>query len=65
VVVSKLDDDAHGSREGHQRKRVTRAKFPEGTRLLLVADEPQPEVELDDEDVAAIRRARASIRAAP
>jgi hypothetical protein len=46
-------------------KLVTRAKFPEGTRLLLVADEPQPEVELDDEDVAAIRRARASIRAAP
>lgn len=44
-------------------KVVTRAKFPEGTKLLLVVDEPQPEVELDDEDVAAIRRARASIRA--
>ncbi len=44
-------------------KLVTRAKFPEGTRLLLVVDEPQPEVELDEEDVAAIRRARASIRA--
>jgi uncharacterized 2Fe-2S/4Fe-4S cluster protein (DUF4445 family) len=42
---------------------VTRAKFPEGTKLLLVVDEPQPEVELDDEDVEAIRRARASIRA--
>lgn len=42
---------------------VTRAKFPEGTKLLLVVDEPQPEVELDDEDVAAIRRARESIRA--
>jgi hypothetical protein len=44
-------------------KVVTRAKFPEGTKLLLVVDEPQPEVELDDEDVVAIRRARASIRA--
>jgi len=44
-------------------KVVTRAKFPEGTKLLLVVDEPQPEVELDDEDVEAIRRARASIRA--
>jgi uncharacterized 2Fe-2S/4Fe-4S cluster protein (DUF4445 family) len=44
-------------------KLVTRAKFPEGTKLLLVVDEPQPDVELDDEDVAAIRRARASIRA--
>ena len=44
-------------------KVVTRAKFPEGTKLLLVVDEQQPEVELDDEDVAAIRRARASIRA--
>jgi len=44
-------------------KVVTRAKFPEGTKLLLVVDEPQPKVELDDEDVAAIRRARESIRA--
>ena len=44
-------------------KVVTRAKFPEGTKLLLVVDEQQPEVELDAEDVAAIRRARASIRA--
>ncbi len=44
-------------------KVVTRAKFPEGTKLLIVVDEPQPEVELDDEDVEAIRRARASIRA--
>lgn len=44
-------------------KVVTRAKFPEGTKLLLVVDEQQSEVELDDEDVTAIRRARASIRA--
>jgi hypothetical protein len=44
-------------------KIVTRAKFPEGTKLWLVVDEPPPEVELDDEDVAAIRRACASIRA--
>jgi len=26
-------------------KVVTRAKFPEGTKLLLVVDEQQPEVE--------------------
>ena len=44
-------------------KVVTKARFPEGTRLLLVVDEPQPQVDTDDEDVAAIRRARASIRA--
>lgn len=44
-------------------KVVTKARFPEGTKLLFVIDEPQPELELDDEDVAAIRRARASIRA--
>jgi len=44
-------------------KVVTRAKFPEGTKLLLVVDEPQPELELDEEDVTAIRNARASIRA--
>jgi hypothetical protein len=44
-------------------KVVTRAKFPDGTKLLLIVDEPQPVLELDDDDVAAIRRARASIRA--
>jgi uncharacterized 2Fe-2S/4Fe-4S cluster protein (DUF4445 family) len=38
-------------------------KSREGTKLLLVVDEQQPKVELDDEDVTAIRRARASIRA--
>lgn len=42
---------------------VTRAKFPEGTKLWVFVDEPPPEAELDDEDVAAIRRACASIRA--
>lgn len=41
---------------------MTRAKLPEETKLLLVVDEPQPEVELDDDDVAAIRRARTSIQ---
>ncbi|MGE0867535.1 MAG: hypothetical protein AB7P03_03165 [Kofleriaceae bacterium] len=44
-------------------KVVTRAKFPEGTKLLLVVDEPSPEIELDKEDERAIARARASIRA--
>lgn len=44
-------------------KIVTRAKFPEGTKLFLVVDEPQPAIELDDADEAAIRTARASIRA--
>jgi predicted sugar kinase len=44
-------------------KVVTRAKFPDGTKLLLVVQEPQPMVELDEDDVAAIRQARASIRA--
>lgn len=42
---------------------MTRVKSREGTKLLLVVDEQQPKVELDDEDVTAIRRARASIRA--
>jgi predicted sugar kinase len=44
-------------------KVVTTAKFPEGTKLILVIDEPQPEIEPNEEDVVAIRRARASIRA--
>lgn len=44
-------------------KIVTRAKFPEGTKLVLVVDEPHPPIELDEADEAAIRAARASIRA--
>ena len=44
-------------------KIVTRAKFPDGTKLFLFVDEPQPVVELDEEDELAIRRALASIRA--
>jgi hypothetical protein len=43
-------------------KIVTRTKFPEGTKLFLLVDEPQPVIELDEEDELAIRRARASIR---
>ncbi|HEX4419293.1 MAG TPA: hypothetical protein VH165_15380 [Kofleriaceae bacterium] len=42
---------------------MTKAKLPEGTKLLLVVDEPQPAIEPNAEDVVAIRRARASIRA--
>lgn len=38
-------------------KIVTRAKFPEGTKLLLVVDEPQPAIELDDEDRKALDEA--------
>jgi ABC-type protease/lipase transport system fused ATPase/permease subunit len=44
-------------------KIVTRAKFPDGTKLYLVVDEPVPPVELDAEDEAAIGRALASVRA--
>lgn len=44
-------------------KIVTRARFPEGTKLFLVVDEPTPPVELDAEDEAAIARALASSRA--
>lgn len=38
-------------------KIVTKAKYPDGTKLLLVPDEPQPKVELDDEDRAALDEA--------
>jgi hypothetical protein len=44
-------------------KIVTRAKFPDGTKLFLVVDEPQPEIELDeeafDEAMASVRRSEA------
>jgi hypothetical protein len=43
-------------------KVVTRAKFPEGTKLVLQVDEPAPIVELDAEDERAIDRALASVR---
>lgn len=43
-------------------KIVTRARFPEGTTLLLVVDEPQPAIELDDEDQAALDAAIAATR---
>lgn len=44
-------------------KIVTRAKFPEGTKLLLLVDEPQPEVELDEEDRRALDEAITATRA--
>lgn len=44
-------------------KIVTKTKFPDGTKLLLVVDEPTLPVELDAEDEAAISRALASTRA--
>jgi hypothetical protein len=43
-------------------KIVTRAKFPDGTKLVLVVDEPQPEVELEDDDEKAFDEAMASVR---
>jgi hypothetical protein len=39
-------------------KIVTRAKFPSGTKLFLVVDEPQPE----DDDEKAFDEAMASVR---
>ena len=44
-------------------KIVTRAKFPEGTKLLLIADETQPEVELDTDDLNALDAAITAARA--
>ena len=37
--------------------------FDTNVVLRLVVDEPEPAIELDDEDVPAIRQARMSIRA--
>jgi hypothetical protein len=41
---------------------VTRAKFPEGTKLILLVEDAAPLVELDAEDEKAIDRAVASVR---
>ena len=43
-------------------KIVTRAKFPNGTKLFLMVDEPQPEVELEDDDEKGFDEAMASVR---
>jgi len=45
-------------------KIVTRAKFPEGTKLRIEEQIPDEELdlELDEEDIAAIDRALESIR---
>jgi hypothetical protein len=43
-------------------KIVTRAKFPEGTKLFLVVDKPQPEIELDDDDEKAFDDAMVEVR---
>ncbi|HST38899.1 MAG TPA: hypothetical protein VLK58_05295 [Conexibacter sp.] len=43
-------------------KIVTRAKSSEGTKLLLVIDEPQPEIDLDDEDQKALDEAIEAMR---
>lgn len=40
---------------------VTRARFPEGTRLLLHVDTPAPPVELTADDERAIDEALASV----
>ena len=44
-------------------KIVTRARFPDGTRLILHVDQPAPPVELTAEDERAIEQALASVRA--
>ena len=46
-------------------KIVTRAKFPEGTKLLLVVEEAQPtaEIALDAEDEQAFNEGSAEARA--
>lgn len=38
-------------------KIVTKAKYPDGTKLLLVPDEPQTAIELDEEDREALDEA--------
>ncbi len=52
-----LTGDANSSGKVVKGKIVTRAKYPEGTKLLLVPDEPQPEIELDAEDRVALDEA--------
>jgi hypothetical protein len=43
-------------------KIVTKAKFPDGTKLFLVVDTPQPEIELEDDDEKAFDEAMVAVR---
>jgi hypothetical protein len=43
-------------------KIVTRAKFPDGTKLFLVVDKAQPEIELEDDDEKAFDDAMVAVR---
>jgi len=41
---------------------VTRAKFPDGTKLFLMVEQPQPPIELDEDDEKAFDEAMAEVR---
>jgi ABC-type protease/lipase transport system fused ATPase/permease subunit len=43
-------------------KIVTRAKFPEGTKLVLVVDEPKSPIVIDEEDEQAFDEAVVAVR---
>ncbi|HEU4727040.1 MAG TPA: hypothetical protein VFT22_04105 [Kofleriaceae bacterium] len=43
-------------------KIVTRAKFPDGTKLFLMVDQPQSAIELDEDDEKAFEEAMAEVR---
>jgi hypothetical protein len=43
-------------------KIVTRAKFPDGTKLFLTVDQPQPAIDLDEDDEKAFDEAMAEVR---
>ena len=43
-------------------KIVTRAKFPEGTKLVLVVDEPKPPIVIGEEDEKAFDEAVVAVR---
>jgi len=45
-----------------KEKIVTRAEFPEDTKLFLLVDKPQPEIELDDDDEKAFDEAMVAVR---
>lgn len=43
-------------------KIVTRAKLPEGTKLVLVVDDPKPSIGIDEDDEQAFDEAAAAVR---
>jgi hypothetical protein len=57
-----LHEHADRSRQSRQGKDRHAGQVPDGTKLFLVVDTPQPEIELEDDDEKAFDEAMVAVR---